>query len=45
MDFQMYVTPPSGQWNLTPAFDISEEYDSLVMDCCGLCRRLTPHFM
>lgn len=44
MDFQMYVTPPSRQWNPTPEFNLSEEYDSLVMDCCGLLSQTDARF-
>ncbi|TGB00992.1 hypothetical protein [Streptomyces sp. MZ04] len=44
MDFQMHVTPPSGQWNLTPGFEPSEDYDSLVMDCCGLLSQTDSRF-
>ncbi|MFE9387728.1 hypothetical protein ACFYMO_31585 [Streptomyces sp. NPDC007025] len=36
MNFSMSITPPSKHFSLTPEFELSIDYDSLVMETCDL---------
>jgi hypothetical protein len=36
MNLRMSVTPPSEQLHRTPEFDLSVDYESLIMDACEL---------
>ncbi|MGP3973162.1 hypothetical protein ACTWQF_03825 [Streptomyces sp. 8N114] len=44
MNLSMSITPPSNQSPLTPDFDLSTDYESLVMDSCELLSQTNCKF-